>query len=185
MVNLALKKKGSKRPRKKTARRSKPREGRSVFSLWLSDKEKSFLARFLACYAILFALIKILPLAPVNLLVAWLQAKILSAAGFEVFMSGANLLVGSAAFEIIIDCSGFVMMILFFSLLYATRTRIPPARLLAYFAFFFLFNLARLAFTLSIGASYGDGPMNLVHPALWFVDSGVVFAAWAKEYGLW
>ena len=127
---------------------------------------------------------KILPLQPLNLLVAFLEEKILSAFGQGVVRAGTTLVVGNAAFDIVVDCTGLTMVIMFLSLVYATKTKIPPEKVLGYAAFFFVFNLFRLAFTLAIGANYGQGALDLVHPLLWFVDSGVVFACWAKEYGL-
>ena len=132
---------------------------------------------------LLFILIKILPLDFLNIIVAQLQETILSQAGFSVVRDATSLTVGKAAFEIIVDCTGLVMMIMFVSLLYSTETRVSIPKILGYFAFFFIFNLFRLAFTIAIGANYGGNAIDIAHPVLWFVDSGVVFAAWAKEYG--
>ena len=154
-----------------------------LLSLKFSREEKRFLKYFAASFVFFYAILKILPLQPLNLLVAFIQEKMLFYAGYAVFRVGTTLLVDGAAFEIVLECSGLLLMALFFSLLYATRTKISKPRLLGYFAFFFIFNLFRLAFTLGVGATYGQGALDVVHPALWFVDSAVVFAAWAKEYG--
>jgi exosortase/archaeosortase family protein len=151
--------------------------------LKFSQNEKRFLKYFSASFVFFYAILKILPLQPLNLFIAFAQEKILFSVGYSVFRIGTTLLVGRAAFEIVMECSGLLMMALFFSLLYATKIRIPRARLLGYFAFFFIFNLFRLAFTLAVGANYGQNALNIAHPALWFVDSAVVFACWAKEYG--
>ncbi len=150
----------------------------------LSAKEKHFLFYFTVIFLSIFGLLKIAEPQPVNLFVAQLQEQILSAAGYNAVRDGTTLLLNGAAFQIVIDCSGLVMMTLFFALLYSTKTRISTPRLLAYFAFFFLFNLLRLAFTIGIAADYGEGALGIVHPVLWFVDAGVVFVCWAKEYGL-
>ena len=150
----------------------------------LSKEEKHFLFYFVLTFAFLFALIKILPLDSLNFFVAEIQEKILSLAGYEVAREGTLLLVGSAAFEIVIDCSGLVMLIMFASLLYSTNTRLSWKKIVFYSAFLFVFNLARLAFTLAVGANLGNQTLDIVHPALWFVDSGLVFGVWAKEYGL-
>ena len=150
----------------------------------LSAKEKHFLFYFTIIFLSIFGLLKLAEPQPVNLFVAQLQEQLLSRAGFGVLRDGTTLLLNGSAFQIVIDCSGLVMMTLFFALLYSTKTRISTPRLLAYFAFFFLFNLLRLAFTIAVGAEYGEGALEIVHPVLWFVDAGVVFACWAKEYGL-
>jgi len=150
----------------------------------LSAKEKHFLFYFTLIFLSIFGLLKITEPQPVNLLVAQLQERLLSSAGYSIVRDGAILLLNGSAFQIVIDCSGLVMMTLFFALLYSTKTKIPLPRLLAYFAFFFLFNLLRLAFTIGVAADYGEGALGIVHPVLWFVDAGVVFACWAKEYGL-
>ncbi|MEM4255393.1 MAG: archaeosortase/exosortase family protein [Candidatus Norongarragalinales archaeon] len=155
---------------------------RPFFSL--SEKEKHFLFYFTTVFSLIFALLKLAEPRPVNLLVAQLQESLLSSAGYGVLRDGASLVVENAAFEIVVDCSGLVMMALFFALLYATKTRIPHLRMLGYFAFFFTFNLLRVAFTIAVGAEYGPQAIDVVHPALWFVDSGLVFGCWAKEYGL-
>lgn len=168
----------------KNGGKAKPR-GRGLFSPSLSEKEKRFLVLFVVSFVVLYALVRILPLQFLNVFIANAEQLILSSAGYAASAQGTTLFVGKAAFEIIVDCSGLVMMIMFFSLLYSTGVKIPKGRLLAYFAFFFAFNLARLAFTLAVAADYGNAALDVVHPALWFVDSGVVFAAWAKEYGLW
>ena len=150
----------------------------------LTPDEKHFLIHFLASFALMFLLIKILPLEPLNLLVAQAQEAILSNVGLPVARAGTLLTVGSTVFQIVVDCSGLVMIILFLSLVYSTKTKTPVSRILLYSVFFFLFNLGRLAFTLAIGAIYGMQALDLLHPALWVVDSGVVFAAWAREFGL-
>lgn len=160
-------------------------QGRGIFSFSLSAKERRFLALFLISFVVLYALIHILPLQFLDVFVANAEASILSSAGHAAVTQGTTLFVGKAAFEIVVDCSGLVMMIMFFSLLYSTGVKITWQKLLKYFAFFFVFNLIRLAFTLAVSADYGNAALDVVHPVLWFVDSGVVFAAWAKEYGLW
>ncbi|MFH1056948.1 MAG: archaeosortase/exosortase family protein [Candidatus Micrarchaeota archaeon] len=154
-------------------------------SFTISKKEKHFLLHFTALFFLSFAILKALPLQPLNSLVAFSQDKMLSAAGFSVLRQGPMLVVGSSAFEMVVDCSGLVMTVMFLALLYATKTKIPLRKTLAYMVFFLAFNLLRLSFTLATGAVYGQGVLDVVHPALWFVDSGVVFACWAKEYGLW
>lgn len=170
------------RPLKKTGKKE---QGRSVFSFSLSTKERRFLALFIISFVVLYALIRILPLQFLTVFIANAEASILSSAGHAAVAQGTALFVGNQAFEIVVDCSGLVMIILFFSLLYSTGVKISWQKLLKYFAFFFVFNLIRLAFTLAVSADYGNAALDIVHPVLWFVDSGVVFAAWAKEYGLW
>ena len=139
---------------------------------------------FLVSFTLLFFVIKVLPLEPLNLFVANAEQVILSNAGLHIAREGVLLSIGKAVFQIVVDCSGLVMIILFLSLVYSTKTRVKPSKILLYSVFFFAFNLLRLAFTLAVGAFYGTQALDAVHPALWFVDSGVVFAAWAREYGL-
>lgn len=164
--------------------KEKMRKKRKQRHFLLSGKEKHFIFFFIVVFSAIFAVLKFTEPRPVSLFVAELQQSILSSAGYSVLRDGTNLVVNNAGFEIVVDCSGLVMMAMFFALLYSTKTRIPHLRMLGYFAFFFAFNLLRIAFTIAVGAEYGNNAIDVVHPALWFVDSGLVFACWGKEYGL-
>lgn len=149
---------------------------------WLSKKQRDFAISFTLLSLAAFALIKILPLAPLNNAVAGAQQGILSSLGFNVMRDGTTLVVGNAAFDIVSECTGLVMIAIFLALLYSTGLKLEHSKIALYLAFFFVFNLARLAVTLAVGAQYGLNVLDVVHPVLWFVDSGIVFGAWAKEY---
>lgn len=101
-------------------------------------------------------------------------------AGALIFAKGGN----TNAFEIIVDCSGLVMIIMFLALYYATpnfakNKNKPPRSPWIYLPLLFAFNLARLLATLVVGVRLGGSAMEATHFALWVVDSLVVLACWA------
>jgi len=92
---------------------------------------------------------------------------------------------GKSGFEIIADCTGLVMVVLLFALLYSTESKADKPRELAFYAPFLLaFNLVRLFATLLAHYHLGEAGFEAVHAALWFVDSGVVLWCWSRATGV-
>ncbi len=151
----------------------------------LSREQKFFLTRFPFYFLVPYALLLLVKPAFLTNAIASLEALLLNAAGFNATAAGSTLFANNAVFQIIPDCSGLVMIFLFLALFYATprasfvRKRGTTA-IAAYAVGLFIFNLLRLFVTLSIGAAYGEGALNAAHAALWFVDAGVVLAAWVN-----
>ncbi|NYZ78422.1 exosortase/archaeosortase family protein [Candidatus Micrarchaeota archaeon] len=151
----------------------------------LSREQKFFLTRFPLYFLIPYALLLLLKPAFLTNFIASLEAAFLNAAGFAAHATGSVLVVNNAIFEIIPDCAGLMMVFLFLALFYATprakfvRKRGLPA-VAVYCIALFAFNLLRLFATLAIGAAYGENALNAAHAALWFIDAGVVLAAWAS-----
>lgn len=162
---------------------TREKKGVEMALFGLSREQKFFLTRFPFYFLIPYALLLFLKLAFLTDSVASLEKIFLNAAGFNATAAGSILVVNNAVFEIIPDCTGLVMVFLFLALFYATprasfvRKRGLPA-VACYCIALFAFNLLRLFATLAIGASWGEGALNAAHAALWFVDAGVVLAAW-------
>ncbi len=166
-------------------KRSKKSKKTRKASFGLSREQKFFLTRFPFYFLVPYALLLALKPAFLTNAIASLEALLLNAAGFAAAASGSMLFVNNSVFEIIPDCSGLVMVFLFLALFYATpRASFTRKRgigaVAAYVVGLFTFNLVRLFVTLAIGVTWGEGALNAAHAALWFVDAGVVLAAWAS-----
>jgi len=152
----------------------------------LSREQKFFLTRFPFYFLVPYALLLALKPTFLTNAIASLETLFLNAAGFTTRAANSIIVVNNSVFEIIPDCTGLVMIFLFLALFYATtprasfvRKRSLPA-VMVYCIALFAFNLARLFITLAIGAAYGENALNSAHALLWFVDAGVVLAAWAS-----
>jgi len=145
-----------------------------------------FLASFLVLFFVPFALIHVVPMGFANEAVAGSEEFLLSTLGYQVEQSGSLLRIGAESyFDIIADCTGAVMVILFFALLYSTPCDCNRLRALAIYSPLLLgFNLLRLLVTLLTHYHYGLAAFDLAHVALWFVDSGVVLACWSHATGV-
>jgi exosortase/archaeosortase family protein len=147
----------------------------------LRREEKSFLIKFALLFSIPYVLIHFLPLGFLTEFVAFAESKLVSFTGASAAAQGSTLLVDGKIFEIIPDCSGLVMIILFAALLYSTKLSAGKrARgMLLFIPLLFVFNLLRLFLTLMVGVAWGVDAFNAAHVVLWFVDSAVVLLAWA------
>lgn len=145
-----------------------------------------FLASFLILFFVPFALIHFLPLGFTGEAVAGVEESMLSTLGYGVERSGSLLRIGGVSyFDIVADCSGLVMVILFFALLYSTPCDCDRLRaLLVYSPVLLAFNLFRLLLTLLAHYHYGAAAFEFAHVALWFVDSAVVLACWSRATGV-
>jgi len=148
-------------------------------------KSAAFLLSFLALFFVPFALIHFLPLGFASEAVASVEETMLKAAGYATQRDGAFLSIGGKSdFEIVTDCTGLVMVILFFALLYSTPSKADkPRALLIYAPVLLSFNLARLFATLVAHYHFGPAVFEGVHVALWFVDSAVVLWCWSRATG--
>lgn len=147
------------------------------------ERAKEFLVRFFPVMAVLYALILLIPLPWLYSGIASLEAGFLNGAGIYSVSDGALIHTGAASFEIVAECSGLVMVAMLIALFYASKTR-KWNWLIGGIVFLLLFNLLRLFATLYAGAAFGQGALDVVHPALWFVDAGLVLAVWAKAEGV-
>jgi exosortase/archaeosortase family protein len=142
--------------------------------------ELLYLLKFLVIFAMLYALIKVLPLSPLLTLIASFEAQTLAQFGVAAVALGQTVYTANASFLVAPECSGLVMGAMLAALVFSTN--VPHRlRVLAIFVpALFLFNLVRLAVTVYSGAIYGQQVLEIVHSGLWFVDAAVVFLIWIK-----
>ncbi|MFH1199710.1 MAG: archaeosortase/exosortase family protein [Candidatus Micrarchaeota archaeon] len=147
--------------------------------LRLSKKEKAFLAKFLALFALLFSMVWLFDLPPLNAALAFAEGELLSHAGVPAIVGGNIIAVGGLSARIVNECSGLVMVALLVALLYSHDIpRKSRLRALAVFVPFLLaFNALRLFATLYVFFA-ANAWFDAVHVALWLVDSAVVLACW-------
>ena len=158
----------------------------------LSPSERSFLLRFFLCffalYLALLAADAFLPalLFPVKSFVAQSELVLLRSAGFPVSLDGLVIYSPDAAYLIVVECTGLVLMILLFSLLYASR--LHKKRLFSHFVpysvFLLAFNLVRVLVTIAVGISFGNAALDAVHVSLWLFDSLLVLWLWMRAAGI-
>jgi exosortase/archaeosortase family protein len=159
-------------------------------ALSLRESEKQFLAKFFAIFFALFLLLKAMDVAPVvssafelvKTGVAATEQALLQGTGFSVSRQGDTLFHGAQAFQIVMECTGLVLVALLVALLYSTNVKKQRKHraLLIYTPFLLVFNVARLYATLWTGITIGIPAMDIVHPALWIVDSLLVLFLWAR-----
>ncbi|MEW5955285.1 MAG: archaeosortase/exosortase family protein [Candidatus Micrarchaeota archaeon] len=152
----------------------------------LSAFERAFLAKFLVLFFVPFTALHFVDASLLNAAVASSEHAALSFLGYDAAASGSDLFVDGTHFRIVVDCTGLVLVLLLFALLFATPLKnAVRLRALAVFAPFLLFfNLLRLLLTLSVGAVLGQAALEAVHVLLWFVDSAVVFFIWMQVVGV-
>lgn len=152
----------------------------------LKKSELEFLGRFFLLFFIPYILLHVADVSPLSSAIAGVESSALSAAGFPASSSGSLLFVGESVYEIVPDCTGLVMVILLFALLYSTPldSNRRLRGLLVFTPLLLAFNLARLAVTLLTGAWFGPTALEGAHVLLWFVDSAVVLLAWGRAAGV-
>ncbi|MFH0835819.1 MAG: archaeosortase/exosortase family protein [Candidatus Micrarchaeota archaeon] len=149
------------------------------------DARLGFVIRFLPVFFIPFLVLSFLTWSPLTDFIAGAETVSLNYAGVQATASGSLISTPSINFLIIFECSGLVMLILLFALLFAH----PPKKtnwvtVAGYGLFLLFFNLVRLFFTLLAGIYFGDAVLGAVHVSLWFVDAGVVFWVWLRLTGI-
>lgn len=144
-----------------------------------------FLTRFLILFLPLYALIELTTIYFSNnfltQLIATIQTTLLKTIGITVTQSNNLLRAAGTTFEIIPDCTGLMLIAMLASLLYATRsvtneTKIKTLTLGA--AALLVFNLLRLTLTIYIFVNFGQTAFELIHLALWIIDSLLVLTIW-------
>ena len=150
----------------------------------LAKREKKFLLVFFLSFAALYLLVQLLVPEKYLELIAAVQAGLLQNAGVASSSFGAIVFANSAEFEIVRDCSGFVMVALLASLLLATGAKNYWKKLVLFGLVLLAFNILRLFLTLFVGARFGQQALEATHFTLWIVDAGVVLALWAFGEGL-
>lgn len=144
-----------------------------------------FLSRFLLVFLPLYALIELSTIYYSNnfltQIIATTQSQILNAIGINVIQIGNILTTKNATFEIIPDCTGFMLIAMLAALLYATRSVTNEYKLnvlLLGGAALLIFNLIRLATTIYIFVNFGQTVFEITHLLLWIIDSLIVLAIW-------
>ncbi len=171
--------------------------GKKWFGFGFSREQIDFLKKFPLFFFIPYFAIRLFDWTFLTSAIAAFESSALAALGYanERFGSiilAANASGGSEAFDLVVDCSGAVMIIMFLALYYATgdfagkkngkgktlKTSKPRSPWI-YLPLLFVFNLARILVTLAVGLSFGAFALQATHFVLWFVDSAVVVACWA------
>ncbi len=159
----------------------------------LSKDEWGFVARFFLSFFILYAALlgidHFFPTATLlfKVFVARSSSILLAAYfGTATSISGTVIFSGNSLYSIVVECTGLVLAILLFSLLYASK--LSPQKiafyLAAYMPFLLAFNVFRVSLTIAIGIFYGQDAMDAVHVTLWLVDSALVMALWMRATGI-
>ncbi|MBI5035909.1 exosortase/archaeosortase family protein [Candidatus Micrarchaeota archaeon] len=137
---------------------------------------------FFILFALLFGipyylLLYVLPLKPLLEAIASFLAFALNATGFTSTATGTLLASNDQLFEIVPSCSGFVMIILMFALLYSTPVKKPLRFLALYAPVLFLFNIYRLYAAIALGSTWPE-LAEPVHFYYWFIDAFLVLFLW-------
>ncbi|MBI5229504.1 exosortase/archaeosortase family protein, partial [Candidatus Micrarchaeota archaeon] len=154
--------------------------------LKLGKEEKEFLLKFAVLFIIPYVFIHFLSLDFLLGFIAEREASFLNALGYESKNIGQIVVSNGNPFKIIPDCSGLVMIILLFALVYATNIKEPRRTELFLLGalVLFIFNLFRLLLTILTGVWYGPVATEVTHFILWFVDAAVVLLLWAWAAGI-
>ncbi len=163
---------------------------RSAFSL--SPSERAFLLRFFLCFFALYLALLALDFyapaltLPAKSFVAQSELVMLRAAGFPVSLDGLVIHSQGSAYLIVVECTGLVLVMLLFSLLFASRLHKKKlfSHFVPYSVFLFAFNIVRVLLTISVGLSFGDAALDAVHVSLWLFDSLLVLWLWMRTAGI-
>ncbi len=179
----------------------------------LTEQQTHFLTHFPLYFIPPYIAIHLLNLSWLTDAIAFIESSLLASAGVENSLYGSFIDVGNILFEIVVDCSGLVMITLFLALVYSAKpfgksskdgklgkdgkldkgskvskqVQVKQKTSYAFLAFvpaIFLFNLIRLFFTLWTGVAFGPQVLSIVHFALWFIDAGFVFLLWSINAGV-
>jgi hypothetical protein len=172
--------------------------GSEFLGLRFTVEQIDFLKKFPLLFFIPYFAIRLFDWTFLTSVIAAFESSALAALGFAnerigsiIFVAGASG--GSEAFDLVVDCSGAVMIIMFLALYYATgdfsgknenknrkeNKKEKPRSPWPYVPLLFVFNLGRILVTLAVGLSFGAFALQATHFVLWFVDSAFVIACWA------
>jgi len=159
--------------------------GRERRFLGLSAGEWIFLARFAGLFSIPYLGMRFSDLAWLTSPVAGAEGFLLNALGLPSSMNDSIITLAGKEYEIIPDCTGLVMIIMLFALLWSTPVKQERKWFFMAFGapFLLAFNLLRLALTIWMDAVLGVG--EGAHVVFWLVDAGAVVGMWAKAAELW
>lgn len=148
-----------------------------------SERAKRFLALFAPIFFIPYLLAThFFDLSFLNNAVADVETRVLNYFGFNAWNNGELIFFNGEVFRIVVECTGFVMTLLFLALVVATG--ISNKNIVFSIAlgipFLLFFNLLRLAITLTIGSSLES--TEAVHSVFWFLDGGIVLLAWLAAF---
>ncbi len=124
------------------------------------------------------------PFFPLLNAIALVESAALAFFGISSSVFGNVLSSNALWFEIVPSCSGLVMVLLLFGLLFSTPVRQPLRFLVVFAPALFVFNLFRLFAVLAVGGLYGPDAVGAVHVYLWFVDAGLVLFLWFVAFSV-
>ncbi len=161
-------------------------------SLWrgalrFSREQREFLKKFPFYFFVPYFGIRLFDWSALTGAVAAFESAALATLGYANERMGSVILApgagGGSAFDLVVDCSGVIMIIMFLALYYSaeipSEKKRGPRPPWPYVPLLFAFNLLRLLATLAVGISFGAAALQAAHFVLWFVDSAVVIACWA------
>ncbi len=160
---------------------------KKILGVALTHEQLEFLKKFPVYFFLPYIGMRLVDWSALTDAIAAFESSALSALGYANQRIGSVILTQASAFDLIVDCSGVVMIIMFLALYYATgdfskkgkRGSKPPRSPWIYLPLLFAFNLCRILVTLAIGISFGDAALQATHFTLWFADSAVVLLCWA------
>lgn len=143
-------------------------------------ESKRFLILFSIFFIIPYLLIiyNFIPTNDINLFLAqtihsWLPSQ-------NIYLSGTTIVSETISFLIVPDCSGLVMIAMFFALIAASNGSLKHKLIsLALFSpLLFVFNIFRLFLTIATAFNFGKLAFEVMHLSLWIYDSVVVISFW-------
>ncbi|NUN11663.1 exosortase/archaeosortase family protein [Candidatus Micrarchaeota archaeon] len=149
----------------------------------VNKKEKLFLAKFFTSFFIPFFLLELIDTSLLTNAIAGFENYFLSKLVYTE-LNGSTIFANNILFQIVTECSGLVMLLLFASLIYSTEAKNKLKNFLLLAPVVFVFNLLRLFVTLLFGVFYGQQAIEVVHVLFWFIDAGVVFLLWMHVVGI-
>lgn len=138
-----------------------------------------FLAKFGVFFSIPYALIHVVDMRTITDFIAGAESALLSAAGVGNSVSGSLISAPPQAYEIVPDCSGFVLISAFAALAFASRTtlRKQTVSIALFSPVLFAFNILRLFATLWVGVR-ASPYLEAAHLSFWFIDGALVMLLW-------
>jgi exosortase/archaeosortase family protein len=138
-----------------------------------------FLAKFGLFFSMPYVLIHLIDMRAVTDFIAGVEGALLSAAGIRNAVSGSLLNAPPQAYEIVPDCSGFVLISAFAALAFASRTTLRKQMVsIALFSpVLFVFNIFRLFATLLVGVR-APAYLDAAHFSFWLIDGALVMLLW-------
>lgn len=144
----------------------------------------AFFPRFAVFFGVPYFVLHLFPLSFLLEKIARIESWALNALGYSSVQSGVLVSSNAAWFQIVPSCSGLVMVILLFALLYATAVKEPLRFFVVFAPALFAFNLVRLFAVTAVGGTWGMAAMEATHVWLWFVDAALVLFLWFVAFSV-